>query len=139
MAKKVTRVVKLAIPAGSVNGSQVGTKLGPLGINLQEFCNRYNEATRDKMGDIVPVEVSVYDDRSFDLVYKTSPASFLIKKAAKLKSGSAKGSKEVVATITKEQLKEIATTKMPDLNANTVEDAMNIIAGTAKNMGVNVE
>ena len=101
-------------------------------------CTKYNDATKDKMGDILPVEITVYDDRTFDFVIKTPPAAFLIKKAAKIKSGSAKGSKEIVAKITKEQLKEIAETKLPDLNAYTVEEAMKIVEGTALNMGVEI-
>ncbi len=140
MAKNVTKVVKLNIDAGKATPAPpVGTVLGPAGINLQEFCTKYNDATRDRMGDILPVEITIYEDRTFDFVIKTPPASFLIKKAAKAKKGSAKGSKEVVATITREQLKEIAETKLPDLNAYDVESAMKIVEGTATNMGVKVE
>ena len=139
MANKV-KEIKLQIPAGKATPAPpVGTVLGPAGINLQEFCTKYNDATRDKMGDVLPVEISVYDDRSFDFVIKTPPAAFLIKKAAKVKKGSAKGSTETVATLTKAQLKEIAEIKLPDLNCYTVEEAMKIVAGTAKNMGVAVE
>lgn len=139
MAKQVTKVVKLQIPAGKATPAPpVGTVLGPTGINLQEFCTKYNDATRDKMGDILPVEISIYEDRTFDFVIKTPPAAFLIKKVAKIKSGSKKGSTEVVATITRAQLKEIAEIKLPDLNCYTVEEAMKIVEGTAKNMGVNV-
>ena len=139
MAKQVTKVVKLQIPAGKATPAPpVGTVLGPTGINLQEFCTKYNDATRDKMGDILPVEITIYEDRSFDFVIKTPPAAFLIKKVAKIKSGSKKGSTEVVATITKAQLKEIAEIKLPDLNCYSVEEAMKIVEGTAKNMGVNV-
>ena len=140
MAKQITKVVKLQIPAGKATPAPpVGTVLGPTGINLQEFCTKYNDATKEKMGDILPVEITIYEDRSIDFVIKTPPAAFLIKKVAKIKSGSKKGSKEIVATITKEQLKEIAETKLPDLNAYTVEDAMKIVEGTALNMGVKVE
>ncbi len=139
MAKQVTKVVKLQIPAGKATPAPpVGTVLGPTDINLQEFCTKYNDATRDKMGDILPVEISIYEDRTFDFVIKTPPAAFLIKKVAKIKSGSKKGSTEVVATITKAQLKEIAEIKLPDLNCYTIEEAMKIVEGTAKNMGVNV-
>lgn len=139
MAKQVTKKIKLQIPAGKATPAPpVGTVLGPAGINLQEFCTKYNDATKDKMGDILPVEITVYDDRTFDFVIKTPPAAFLIKKVAKIKSGSAKGSKEIVAKITKEQLKEIAETKLPDLNAYTVEEAMKIVEGTALNMGVEI-
>ncbi len=140
MAKEVVKKIKLQIPAGKATPAPpVGTVLGPAGINLQDFCTKFNDASKDKMGDIVPVEISVYDDRSFDFVLKTAPAAFLIKKAAKIKSGSKKGKNEIVATITKEQLKNIAETKLPDLNAYDVEGAMKIIAGTARNMGVAVE
>ena len=139
MAKKeVTKVIKLQIPAGKATPAPpVGTVLGPAGVNLQEFCTKYNDATRDKMGDILPVEISVYEDRTFTFVIKTPPAAFLLKKAAGIKSGAAKGEK--VATITRDQLKEIAETKLPDLNAYTVEEAMKIVEGTARNMGIEVE
>ena len=140
MAKEVTKKIKLQIPAGKATPAPpVGTVLGPAGINLQDFCTKYNDATRDKMGDILPVEISVYDDRSFDFVVKTPPASFLLKKYAKINKGSVKGSKEVVGTITEAQLREIAEIKLPDLNAYSVEEAMKIVAGTAKNMGIAVE
>ena len=140
MAKKVTKEIKLQIPAGKATPAPpVGTVLGPAGINLQEFCTKYNDATRDRMGDVLPVEISIYDDRSFDFVIKTPPAAFLIKKYAKIKSGSAKGSKDTVATLSKDQLKEIAEIKLPDLNCYTVEEAMKIVKGTALNMGVKVE
>lgn len=140
MAKQITKVIKLQVPAGKATPAPpVGTVLGPAGINLQEFCTKYNDATRDKMGDIVPVKINIYEDRTFDFVLKTPPAAELIKKVAKIKSGSKKGSTEVVATLTKAQLKEIAEIKLPDLNCYSVEEAMKIVAGTAKNMGVNVE
>lgn len=141
MAKKnVTKIIKLQIPAGRATPAPpVGTALGPAGINLQEFCTKYNDATKDRMGDILPVEISIYEDRTFDFVLKTPPAAFLIKKVAKIKSGSSKGSKETVATITRAQLKEIAEIKLPDLNAYDIEGAMKIVEGTAKNMGVQVE
>ena len=136
---QLVKEIKLQIPAGKATPAPpVGTVLGPAGINLQEFCTKYNDATKDKMGDILPVEITVYEDRTFDFVIKTPPASFLIKKYAKIKSGSAKGSSETVATITKEQLKEIAEIKLPDLNAYTVEQAMKIVEGTARNMGVKI-
>ena len=140
MAKEVVKKVKLQISAGKANPAPpVGTVLGPTGINLQEFCSQFNDATKDKMGDIVPCEISIYDDRSFDFVLKTPPAPFLIKKAAKIQKGSSKGANELVATISKEDLKSIAETKLPDLNAYDVEAAMNIIEGTARNMGVAVK
>lgn len=140
MAKKIAKMIKLQIPAGKATlAPPVGTVLGPAGINLQEFCTKYNDATRDKMGDILPVEISVYEDRSFDFVIKTPPAAFLIKKYAKINKGASKGSSETVATLTKDQLREIAETKLPDLNAYDVEGAMKIVEGTARNMGVKIE
>lgn len=141
MAKKqVSKIIKLQVPAGKATPAPpVGTVLGPAGINLQEFCTKYNDATRDKMGDIVPVVITVYEDRTFDFVLKTSPTAELIKKAAGIKKGSVKGKSEVVGTITRNQLKEIAETKLPDLNAYDVEAAMKIVEGTAINMGVKVE
>ena len=139
MAKQITKMVKLQIPAGKATPAPpVGTVLGPAGINLQEFCTKYNDATKDKMGDVLPVEISIYEDRTFTFVIKTPPAAFLIKKYAKLKSGSAKGSKDTVATLTKDQIKEIAEIKLPDLNCYTLEDAIKIVTGTAQNMGVKV-
>ena len=140
MAKEVVKKIKLQIEAGKATPAPpVGTVLGPAGINLGEFCTKFNEATRDKMGDVVPCEISIYDDRSFDFVLKTAPAAFLLKKAAKIKSGSKKGANEIVATITEKELREIAETKMPDLNAYDVESAMKQIAGTARNMGIAVK
>ena len=138
--KKVTKMIKLQIPAGKATPAPpVGTVLGPAGINLGDFCTKYNEATRDKMGDILPVEISIYEDRSFDFVIKTPPAAFLIKKYAKVKGGSSKGSKEIVGSLTKEQLKEIAEIKLPDLNCYTVEEAMKVVEGTARNMGIEIK
>ena len=140
MAKEAVKKIKLQIPAGKATPAPpVGTVLGPAGVNLQEFCTKFNDATRDKMGDIVPVELSVYEDRSFDFVLKTPPAAFLIKKAAKIQKGSTKGANELVATITIDDLRNIAETKLPDLNAYDIESAMNIIEGTARNMGVAVK
>lgn len=140
MAKEVVKKIKLQIAAGKATPAPpVGTVLGPAGINLGEFCTKYNEATRDKMGDVLPVEISIYDDRSFDFVIKTPPAAFLVKKYAKIDKGSSKGANNVVATLTKDQLKEIAEIKLPDLNAYDVEAAMNILEGTARNMGVAIK
>lgn len=137
MAKEVTKKITLQIPAGKATPAPpVGTVLGPAGINLQEFCTKFNDSTRDKMGDIVPVVITIYDDRSFDFVLKTPPAAFLLKKVTGIKSGSSKG--EVVATISKDQLRQIAETKLPDLNAYTVEEAMKIVEGTARNMGIKI-
>lgn len=140
MAKKVVKMIKLQVPAGRATPAPpVGTALGPAGINLQDFCTKFNDATRDKMGDVLPVEISVYDDRSFDFVIKTPPAPFLLKKYAKVQKGSALGDKESVATISRKALEEIAATKLPDLNAYDLEGAIKIIEGTAKNMGINIE
>lgn len=140
MAKEAVKKIKLQIPAGKATPAPpVGTVLGPAGINLQEFCTKFNDATKDKMGDIVPVEISLYDDRSFDFVLKTPPAGFLIKKAAKIQKGSTKGANDVVGTITVDELRQIAETKLPDLNAYDVEAAMKIVEGTARNMGVAVK
>ena len=140
MAKAIAKKISLQIPAGKATPAPpVGTVLGPAGINLQDFCTKYNEATRDKMGDVLPVEISIYEDRSFDFVIKTPPTAFLLMKFAKVKKGSVNGSKEVVATISQDVLREIAEIKLPDLNAYTVEEAMKIVAGTAKNMGIAIE
>jgi len=139
VAKEAIKKIKLQIQAGKATPAPpVGTVLGPAGINLQEFCTNYNDETRDKMGDVLPVEISIYDDRSFDFVIKTPPAAFLLKKAAKIDKGSVKGKTETVGTITKAQLREIAETKLPDLNAYTVEEAMKIVEGTALNMGIKI-
>lgn len=140
MAKEIVRRIKLQIPAGKATPAPpVGTALGPAGINLQEFCTKYNDATRDKMGDIIPVDIMVYEDRTFDFVLKTPPAASLIKKFAKINSGSKKGAHEIVATLSKNDAKAIAEIKLPDLNAYSIEEAMKIIEGTARNMGVAVE
>ncbi len=140
MAKEVVKRIKLQIEAGKATPAPpVGTVLGPAGVNLQEFCTKFNDATRDKMGDVIPCEISIYDDRSFDFILKTAPAGFLLKKAAHITKGSTKGANEIVATISKEDLRKIAETKLPDLNAYDVEAAMNIIEGTARNMGIAIK
>ncbi len=140
MAKEAVKKIKLEIPAGKATPAPpVGTVLGPAGVNLQEFCTKFNDATRDKMGDIIPVVITIYDDRTFDFVLKSAPAGFLIKKVAKIQKGSPKGANEVVATITMDDLRQIAETKLTDLNAYDVESAMKIIEGTARNMGVAVK
>ncbi len=137
---EIVKKIKLQIPAGKATPAPpVGTVLGPAGINLGEFCTKYNDATKEKLGDILPVEITIYDDRSFDFVIKTPPAAFLIKKYAKVAKASAKGANNVVAIITKNDLREIAEIKLPDLNAYDVEEAMKIIAGTARNMGIAVK
>jgi len=140
VAKEIVKKINLQIEAGKATPAPpVGTVLGPAGINLQEFCSKFNEETRDKMGDVIPTVITIYDDRSFDFVLKTPPAAFLIKKTAKIQKGSHKGANELVATITKDDLRKIAETKLPDLNAYDVEAAMNIIEGTARNMGVAIK
>ena len=140
MAKQVVKKIKLQIPAGKATPAPpVGTVLGPAGINLQEFCTKYNDATREKMGDIIPVEVTVFEDRSFDFVLKTPPTASLLLKAAKLQKGGVKGANEIVATITKDQLREIAEIKLPDENTNNIDAVMRTIAGTARNMGIAVK
>ena len=140
VAKNVVKKIKLQIPAGKATPAPpVGTVLGPAGINLQEFCTKYNDATREKMGDIVPVEISIYDDRTFDFVLKTPPTASLLKKAAGIEKGSKKGANEIVATISKEDIKKVAEIKMPDLNAYNLEEGIEIVAGTARNMGIAVK
>ena len=140
MAKEVVKKIKLQIPAGKATPAPpVGTVLGPAGINLGEFCTKFNDASKDKMGDILPVEITIFDDRSYTFELKTPPAAFLLKKAAKIQKASKKGANEVVATISIDDLRKIAETKMPDLNAYTIEAAMKIIEGTARNMGIAVE
>ena len=140
MAKEVVKKIKLQIPAGKATPAPpVGTVLGPAGINLGEFCTKFNDASKDKMGDILPVEITVYGDRTFDFVLKTPPAPFLIKKFAKIQKASSKGANEVVATLTLDDIRKIAEIKMPDLNCYDIEAAMRSIEGTARNMGVAVK
>jgi len=136
VSKKVAKVVKLQFPAG---GARPGPALAGVGINMPQFCTAFNDQTKDRAGDIVPVEIYVYDDKSFDFVLKTTPAAILLKKAAGVDSGSATPNTQKVGTITVDQLREIAEYKMPDLNANDVEAAMRIVEGTARNMGIVVE
>ncbi|QGF22772.1 50S ribosomal protein L11 [Raineyella fluvialis] len=138
--KKVAAIVKIAINAGAANPAPpVGTALGPHGVNIMEFCKQYNAATESQRGNVIPVEITIYEDRSFTFVTKTPPAAELIKKAAGIKKGSSKPHTDKVAKLTADQVREIATTKLPDLNANDVEAAMKIVAGTARSMGVTVE
>ena len=140
MAKNVVKKIKLQIQAGKATPAPpVGTVLGPAGINLQEFCTRYNDATREKMGDIVPVEISIYEDRTFDFVLKTPPTASLLLKAAGVDKGSAKGANNIVATISKDDVKKIAEIKLPDLNAYDLDAAIEIVAGTARNMGIAIK
>jgi large subunit ribosomal protein L11 len=139
MAKKVTAVVKLQIAAGNATPAPpVGSTLGPYGINMMEFIKGYNEKTAAQVGTIIPVEITIFEDRSFTFVTKTPPAAELIKKAAEASKGSGRPNREKVGSLTRDQLRSIAETKMPDLNANDIEAAMQIIAGTARSMGVDV-
>ena len=139
MAKGIKTVLKLQIEAGKANPAPpIGTALGPQGINIADFCKKFNEATKEMTGDVVPAEITVYDDRSFDFKLKTPPASSLLKKAAGIEKGSADPLKIKVGKVTKADLRAIAEPKMVDLNAYDVEAAMKIIAGTAKNMGIEV-
>jgi len=140
MAKKVVTIIKLALPAGKANPAPpVGPALGQHGVNIMMFCKEYNARTADQAGMVVPVEISVFEDRSFTFILKTPPASKLIAKAAGIDRGSGEPNRKKVGSITRAQLREIAQTKMPDLNANDVEAAMNIVEGTARNMGVTVK
>jgi len=140
MAKKITKVVKLQIPAGKATPAPpIGTNLGPTGINIGEFVTKFNAATAQQMGDIIPVEISIYEDRSFSFITKVSPMSRLILKALGKESGSGKNVQEKVGQLTKEQVRQIAEKKMPDLNAASIEAAMRIVEGTARSMGVTVK
>ena len=140
MAKEAVKVIKLQVPAGRATpGPPVGTALGPAGVNSQEFCLKFNEATKDKMGDILPVVISIYEDRSFDFKVKTPPAAFLIKKYANVEKAGAKGRTEKVGSLTRAQLREIAEIKAVDLNAYSIENAMKTIEGTAYNMGIEIK
>ena len=140
MAKKVKQLVKLQIQAGKATPAPpVGTALGPHGINIQEFCVKFNEATKDRMGEIVPVDLTIYEDRTFDFILKTAPAADMIKKKISLKKGSGKPLQEKVGKLTQAQLAEIAEAKMPDLNTNDIEAAKKIVAGTARQMGVTIK
>ena len=137
--KKVTGFIKLQIPAGAANPAPpLGPALGSKGVNIMAFCKEFNARTSDKAGTIIPVEITVFEDKSFEFITKTPPAAVLIKQACGIKSGSARPQADKVAQLTQDQLRQIAETKMPDLNANSIEAAMSIIAGTARSMGVTV-
>ncbi|ODN31437.1 50S ribosomal protein L11 [Fervidobacterium thailandense] len=139
MAKKVIAQVRLVLEAGKATPAPpVGPALGQRGVNLMEFCKKFNAVTADKAGMLIPVVVTVYDDRSFTFVTKTPPASFLLKRAAKINSGSSEPKRKTVGRVTRQQIREIAELKMPDLNANDIEAAMKIIEGTARSMGLEV-
>ncbi|MDO9557765.1 MAG: 50S ribosomal protein L11 [Coriobacteriia bacterium] len=140
MAKKVVGFIKLQIPGGQANPAPpVGPALGQHQVNIMQFCQAFNAATQDKIGTIIPVEITVYEDRSIDFITKTPPAAVLLKQAAGIQSGSGTPNRTKVASVTRQQVREIAELKMPDLNANDIEAAMKIIEGTARSMGVTVE
>ena len=140
MAKKIKTIVKLQIPAGQANPAPpIGPAIGQHGLNIQEFCQRFNDATKDRLGEIIPAEITVYEDRTYDFILKTPPASDLLRKAAGIEKGSGQPHKTKVGKISKAKLKEIAEKKLPDLNAYDVDQAMNIVAGTARSMGIIVE
>ena len=139
MAKEITGFVKLEIKGGAANPSPpIGPALGSKGVNIMEFCKQFNAKTKDKPGKIIPVLITVYSDKSFDFVLKTSPAGAQLKELAKIKSGSAEPNRKKVASVTWDQIKQIAEDKLPDLNCFTVESAMKMVAGTAKSMGITI-
>jgi large subunit ribosomal protein L11 len=139
MAKKVKAIVKLHVPGGQANPAPpVGPALGQHGVNIMEFCKSFNERTKDKQGFTIPVVITIFEDRSFTYITKTPPASVLIKKAAKIAKASAEPNRQKAGTITREQVREIAASKMPDLNAASIEAAMRMIEGTARSMGIEV-
>ncbi len=139
MAKKVVAEIRLQLPAGKATPAPpVGTALGPKGVNIMEFCKRFNAQTADKVGMILPVVITVYEDRSFTFIVKTPPASFLLKRAAGIEKGAHEPGRQIVGKVTRKQIEEIAKIKMPDLNTNDLEAAMRIIEGTAKSMGIEV-
>ncbi len=138
--KPVKTIVKIQLPAGKATPAPpVGTALGPHGLNIQEFCTKFNAATKDKGGDIIPVEITIFEDRTFDFKLKTPPAAELLKKAAGIQKGSGDPLKQKVGTVTRAQLEEIAKIKEPDLNAASLDAAVRIIEGTARNMGIQVQ
>ncbi len=140
MAKKLKTMIKLQIPAGKANPAPpIGPALGQHGINIMEFCKQYNAQTQDKGDTVIPVEISIYEDRTFTFVLKTPPAAVLLKKAANVEKGSGEPNRNKVGSVSKEKIREIAQIKMPDLNANSIEAAMKIIEGTARNMGITVK
>ena len=139
MAKKIKTQVKIQVTAGQLEPSKIGQALGPHGINLQQFMQQVNEATKDKIGQVVPVEINIYEDRTFDFKLRTPPAAYLLRVAAGLEKGSGVPNKNKVGKVTKAQVKQIAEQKMADLNANDVEGAMKIIEGTARSMGIEVK
>jgi large subunit ribosomal protein L11 len=140
MAKKIKTIIKLQIPAGKANPAPpIGPALGQHGLNIQEFCVKFNEATKEQGENIIPAEITIYEDRTFTFILKTPPASDLLRKAAKVEKGSGNPLKNKIAKISPAQLREIAEKKMPDLNANEIEEAEKIIAGTARSMGIEIK
>jgi large subunit ribosomal protein L11 len=140
VAKKILTMIKLQIPGGQANPAPpVGPALGQHGVNIMEFCKAFNAQTADQNGRITPVEITVYEDRSFDFITKTPPAAVLIKEALRIESGSGEPNREKVGRLTRDQVRQIAETKMPDLNARDVEEAMKVVAGTARSMGVETD
>ena len=140
MAKKVLTMIKLQIPAGAANPAPpVGPALGQHGVNIMEFCKAFNARTQQDAGTIIPVEITVYADRSFDFITKTPPAAVLIKEALRIEKGSGEPNREKVGRLTRDQVRQIAEVKMPDLNARDVEEAMKVVAGTARSMGVDTD
>jgi large subunit ribosomal protein L11 len=140
MAKKIKTIIKLQIPAGKATPAPpIGSALGQHGVNIQDFVNKFNTATKDMAGDIVPAEITVYEDRSYDFKLKTPPASDLLRKAAGIEKGSGQPNKNKVGKVTKEQIRKIAERKTADLNANDIEQAMRIVEGTARSMGISIE
>lgn len=139
MAKKVKTNIKIQVTAGKLEPAKIGQALGPHGLNLQQFMAQVNDLTKDRMGQVVPIEITVYEDRTFDLKLKTAPAAYLLRVAAGLEKGSGEPNKKKVGKVTKDQVRKIAEEKMTDLNANDVEGAMKIVEGTARSMGISVE
>lgn len=140
MAKKIKVVIKLQIPGGKANPAPpVGPALGQHGLNIQEFCTKFNDKTKDRMGEVVPVQITVFEDRTYTFITKTPPVSDLLKKAAKIEKGSGEPNKKKVGKVTRAQIEEIAKRKMPDLNAKDIAGAMSMVEGTAKNMGLTIE
>ncbi|SDY02139.1 large subunit ribosomal protein L11 [Evansella caseinilytica] len=139
MEKAIKRTVTMNLEAGKANPAKVGKDLAPTGINLLGFCHQYNELTKNQSGLVIPAKITIYEDRSFKIQLKTPPAAFLLKKYAGIAKGAARPSKEIVGSLTKSQLRTIAEMKLPDLNTTSIESAMKIIAGTARNMGIKIE
>ena len=140
MAKKIKTILKLQLEAGKATPAPpVGTALGPHGLNISDFVKQFNDATKDKVGEVVPLEITVYDDRTFSFIMKTPPAAFLLRKAAGIEKGSGEPNKNKVGKVSRDQIREIAETKMADLNANDIEAAAKIVEGTAKSMGIEVK